>query len=619
MSGFHWEVYREPLIFLLTAGVVVPIFRRLRVSPVLGFLFAGALLGPSGVGKLAQKWPALGVVMIGDVERAAELAEFGVVFLLFMIGLELSWDRLMRMKRLVFGLGATQVALTTAILTLLISAVLDLGPGPALVCGAALAMSSTAIVIPVLSERRRLNRAAGRAAFSVLLFQDLMVAPLLFVIPLLNNQLAPVSGLRLFWTWAPAVIALFAIVFGGRVLLRPLFHMVAAARSTELFMAACLLVVVGASVASAAAGLSMGLGAFVAGLLLAETEFRREIEVTIAPFQGLLLGLFFLSTGAALDIGRITEVPLAIFGFAIALIAVKAAILYLLARMFRLAPAVAREVSLLLAPGGEFAFLMIGAAIAAHAVPNAKGVDMMIVVTVTMAAIPVLGAIAARATSAKKDDSEYAHLVPEAAVADKRVVIVGYGRVGRLVSDMLKRHDVPFVAVDGSARLVSEARAEGVDIYWGNATRPEFLDRVGLAGARALVVTMDAPQAVEEVVKVAHAARPDMTIVARARDAVHATHLYELGVTDAIPETIEASLQLAEATLVDLGVPMGYVIASIHEKRDEYRKFLQPHGDRRREKRGVKMSTRVRDMNRPKPEKPKLDAPDASPPQEPSA
>ncbi|MFO1167000.1 MAG: cation:proton antiporter [Rhodoblastus sp.] len=608
-AEFHWEAWRQPLIFLLTAGVVVPLFRRLRVSPVLGFLIAGALLGPFGAGRLAQTYPWFGHVTIGGGPGAAQLAELGVVFLLFMIGLELSWDRLMRMRRLVFGLGFAQVVVTTALLTLQVGAWLDLGLGRAVLCAAALSMSSTAIVLSVLSERKRLNRTAGRAAFSVLLFQDLMVAPLLFMVPLLDAKSEALAGAQLFWTWAPAVLALFALVAGGRLLLRPLFHLVAAAGSTELFMAACLLVVVGASVASASAGLSMGLGAFIAGLLLAETEFRREIEVTIAPFQGLLLGLFFLSTGAHLDFARVIQAPLAILSASVGLIAIKASILYVLARMFRLAAPVAREMSLLLAPGGEFAFLMIGAAMAFKIIPDQAGGDLLLVVTLTMTAIPLLGALGARATKARSsDDAQFAHLAPAASVGDQRVVIVGYGRVGRLVSDMLKRHDIPFVAVDGSAQLVAKAREEGVEIYWGDAARPEFLDRLGLAGARALVVTMDAPQAVEKVVTLAHAARPDMTIVARARDAVHATHLYELGVTDAIPETIEASLQLAEAVLVDIGVPMGFVIASIHEKRDEYRKFLQPHGDRRKETRGIRISKRVRDMNKPKPEKPKPEA-----------
>ena len=607
--AFHWEAYREVLLFLVTAAVVVPLFRKLRVSPVLGFLAAGAILGPYGLGRLAPKHAWLETITISNVERAAQLAEFGVVFLLFMIGLELSWDRLVRMRRLVFGLGGAQVLVTTLVLTELLRQWFDLRLGPAFVSAAALSLSSTAIVIPVLAERKRLNRASGRTAFAVLLFQDLMVAPLLFVAPLLANRNSAVSAIELFWTWAPAMAAVFALVLGGRVRLRPLFHLVASARSTELFMAACLLVVVGASVATAAAGLSMGLGAFIGGLLLAETEFRREVEVTIEPFQGLLLGLFFLSTGAGLDLARIAAHPVELFGAAAALIVVKATILYLIARAFSIAPTTSGEVALLLAPGGEFAFLMIAAAMSVGLLRTSIGGDMMVVVTLTMLTIPLLGALGARLTPRRKvEEQDFEHLSPTGEVADQRVVIVGYGRVGQLVGDMLRRHDIPFVAVDGAARLVSEARAEGVDIYWGNATRAEFLAKMGLARARALVVTMDAPLAAEQVVTAAHAMRPDITIVARARDAVHATQLYQLGVTDAIPETIEASLQLAEALLVDIGVPMGYVIASIHEKRDEYRKFLQPHGDRRREERGVQMSRRVRDMRRPKAEK--SDAPD---------
>ncbi|MDE2578385.1 MAG: cation:proton antiporter [Hyphomicrobiales bacterium] len=602
-AAFDWHEYKEPLLFLGTAGVVVPLFRLLRVSPVIGFLAAGAALGPFGLGRLVGQYPALANFTIGDVERASRLAEFGVVFLLFMIGLELSWERLVRMRRLVFGLGGAQVMLTTLTLTEIANVWLRMPLGASIVGSAALAMSSTAIVIPVLSEKRRLNRAAGRTAFAVLLFQDLMVAPLLFMVPLIAARAAPPSLAVMFWTWAPAMAFLFLLLASGRILLRPLFRLVAEARSTELFMAACLLVVVGASIASAAAGLSMALGAFIAGLLLGETEFRREIEVTVEPFQGLLLGLFFLSIGAGLDFGRVLSAPHIILGGAVALIVLKAIVTFLLARAFGVARGAAAEAALLLAPGGEFAFLMFGAAIAARLIPQGVGGDAMLIVTLTMASIPALGALGARLQpTQKKDLAEFAHLAPEGSVADERVIIVGYGRVGRLVGEMLKAHQIAFVAVDGDPKIVAQAREEGVYAYWGNATRPEFLEKVGISGARALVVTMDAPLAVEQATTAAHAIRPDMTIVARARDAVHATHLYELGVTDAIPETIEASLQLAEATLVDIGVPMGYVIASIHEKRDEYRKFLQPHGDRRREKRGVKMSTRVRDMRRAKPE-----------------
>jgi len=574
-QSFHWGTYREPLIFLMTAGLVVPLFRRLRVSPVLGFLIAGALLGPYGIGKLAKIWPWLNALTIGEVEKAAHLAEFGVVFLLFMIGLELSWERLVRMRRLVFGLGDRADAVARHMARPVARPGADRRRGARHVLDRH--RHSRPVRTPPPQPRRRPHRLRHPA------------------VPGFDGRAAPVHhpAARSQGRARVRAASVLDLGAGRRGDLR--------ARLRRLFVAACLLVVVGASVASAAAGLSMGLGAFVAGLLLAETEFRREIEVTIAPFQGLLLGLFFLTTGASLDIGRVFQNPLVILGLAFCLIAVKAAIIYALGRAFRLGAPVAGEVSMLLAPGGEFAFLMIGAAIAAHVMPWVEGVDLMIVVTLTMVAIPFLGAFAAKVTTARpKDEAQFAHLAPGAGVSENTVIIVGFGRVGRLVSDLLKRHDIPFIAVDGAASLVAEAREDGVEIYWGNAARPEFLSRVGLGTARALVVTMDAPQAVEQVVTIAHGARPELTIVARARDAIHATHLYELGVTDAIPETIEASLQLADAVLVDIGVPMGYVMPSIHEKRDEYRKFLQPHGDRRREKRGIKMSTRIRDMNKPK-------------------
>ena len=602
-ASFNIETYREPLLFFATAGIVVPLFRRLRISPVIGFLAAGVMLGPYALGLVAKTHPWLAWFAIQDVDHVAEIGEIGVAFLLFMIGLELSWERLVRMRRLVFGLGAWQVVASTAILSALVRATMDFGISQSVLVGAALAMSSTAIVIPVLAEARRLNRAVGRTTFAVLLFQDLMVAPLLFLVSLLGRRGSDAGWLDLLAGWAPALLALGGLVLAGRLLLRPLFHLVAAARSTELFMATSLFVVVGTGVASAAAGLSMGLGAFIAGLLLAETEYRREIEVTIEPFKGLLLGLFFVSTGAGLDIGRLFAHLGPILQTAFALVIIKAAIFYVLARAFRLGPPLAGEAALLLAPGGEFAFLMITAAVVAKVLPAEPAADLMISVTLTMLTIPVLGWVGARLGPARRQsviDAEYPELQPAMDVAAERVLIVGYGRVGALVGDMLTRHDIPFVAVDGSANLVRDAREKGIDIYFGNATRPELLQKCGIARAKALVVTMDAPLAVEDVVRNAREQRPDLTIVARARDAAHATHLYELGVSDAIPETIEASLQLAEAVLVDIGVPMGFVIASIHEKRDEYRAILQPKQGEATARRAIKMSTRVKKLGQRK-------------------
>ncbi|HMK90886.1 MAG TPA: cation:proton antiporter [Methylocystis sp.] len=588
--------YREALLFLAIAGIIAPLFHRLRVSPVLGFLLTGVALGPFALGRFARDVAFLEPLTITDVDHVAQVAEFGLVFLLFMIGLELSWERLARMRRLVFGLGLAQVFAATATLSALGHFWFGLAVAPAVVMGAALAMSSTGIVMPVLAETRRLNKPAGRAAFAVLLMQDLAVAPALLFISVLQHAKSGLSGLDIVWTFAPAFLALGALILGGRLLLRPLFHLVASAQSTELFMAACLLVVLGSGAAAAAAGLSMELGAFIAGMLLAETEFRREIEVTIAPFKGLLLGLFFVSIGAGLDLAALLRNPLPTLLYAAGLVTIKALLVIVLARLFRLAPPVAGEAALLLAPGGEFAFAQLTFAAAAGVLPPSYGADAMVVVTLSMFAIPWLARLGARVAQEAAPDrqAEYAHLAPEAEIAAGKVLIVGYGRVGALVGEMLKRHDIPTVAIDSAVEIVAARRNEGIDIYWGSATKRELLTACGVAQARALAVTITDAGAAVEVVRLAHEIRSDMTIVARARDAEHATRLYEAGATDAIPETIEASLQLAETVLVDIGVPMGFVIASIHGKRDEYREILKPKAESARERQLQRAALRSR-------------------------
>ena len=294
--------YKDVVLFLATAGVIVPLFRRWRISPILGFLGAGVVLGPFGLGALSASFPWLGYFTIANPGEIAQLAEFGVVFLLFMIGLELSWERLRLMRRWVFGMGALQVSLCLAAIALAAMA-LGLQPAPAAAIGAALALSSTAVVMQILTEHKRQHSQAGRATFSVLLFQDLAVAPILVTLAILGRGGEDdVFSPRLLLAFAPAAIGVMALLAFGRLLLRPMLKSVARAKSEELFMAACLLVVIGAGLVSAITGLSMALGAFIAGLLLAETEYRHEVEVTIEPFKGLLLGLFFLSVGIGLDV-----------------------------------------------------------------------------------------------------------------------------------------------------------------------------------------------------------------------------------------------------------------------------------------------------------------------------
>lgn len=573
--------YKDLVLFLATAGVVAPLFKRLKINPILGFLLAGVILGPFGLGRLIHVAPWLDYVTVDNPDEIGQLAEFGVVFLLFMIGLELSWERLRLMRRLVFGLGAAQVIGCSLALGL---GAMALGQPPvaALVIGAALTLSSTAIAVPILAERRRLHSDGGRTTFSVLLFQDLAVAPILITLSILGRGDGSFA-LKDLMALAPAALGLGAIVLVGRLALRPMLKSVAKAKSEEMFMAACLLVIIGAGMVSALSGLSMALGAFVAGVLLAETEYRHEVEVKIEPFKGLLLSLFFVSLGIRLDLSLLIAEPALILGVAIGLLVVKAALIFGFGLAMRLGSKASAEAALILAAGGEFAFVILDNAMGAHVVSRDIGQAVLVSATLTMFLIPALATLGARLgrKSAVVKVAEAPPSEGQAGEPDRvgpeppgQVLVVGYGRVGKLVCDMLSRHDLPWIAVERDARLVEQGRRAGSRIYYGDASRLELLERCGLATARAVVVTMDSPEGVEAVVAAARGARPELSIVARARDARHAARLYELGATDAVPETIEASLQLSEAVLVDIGVPMGLVIASIHERRDEYRKVL---------------------------------------------
>ena len=567
--------YKDVILFLATAGVIVPLFRRWRISPILGFLGAGVVLGPFGLGALSDTFSWVGYFTIDNPDEVAQLAEFGVVFLLFMIGLELSWERLRLMRRFVFGMGALQVGLCIAAIAG-VAITFGVDPVAAVAIGAALALSSTAVVMPILTEQKRQHSTAGRATFSVLLFQDLVVAPILITLAILGRSGGDQAfSPKILMAFAPAVLGILGLVVFGRLLLRPMLKSVARAKSEELFMAACLLVVIGAGLVSALTGLSMALGAFIAGLLLAETEYRHEVEVTIEPFKGLLLGLFFLSVGIGLDLSILAAKPLLVLGMAIGLIGLNASVVYGLARLFGLRSPPAIEAGLLLAGGGEFAFVILSAAMGDGLVDRTIGQTVLVSSTLSMMCIPLLAALGLKLGGRKAKGEG---LSPEpAATGDgekPRVLVVGYGRVGRLVGEMLNRHDIPWVAAERDPRLVEAARHAGESIFFGDASRPEFLKRCGLETAPSLVVTMDAPEGAEAIVATARQMRPDLTIVARARDARHAQRLYELGATDAVPETVEASLQLSEAVLVEIGVPMGLIIASIHERRDEFRKSL---------------------------------------------
>jgi len=588
MAAVPVERLQELVLFLGTAGVVVPLFKRLNISPTLGFLSAGILLGPFAMGWLAQHVPLLRPLSISHGEDIAFAGEFGVVFLFFMIGLELSLERVRILRKLIFGFGASQFLLSTLGIGLVAWA-MGQQLVAALVIGAALAMSSTAIVVPTLAERKKLGTPSGRASFAVLLFQDLAVTPLLVMVTLLASAKEGTGGMQALWTLAQAGAGIVLMFVVGRSILRPLFHSVALARSQEFFMAACLLVVLGAGLAAQMAGLSMAIGAFVGGLLLAETEFRRQIETTIDPFRGLLLGLFFISIGARLDLKLLFDEPTQILAITVALVLIKAAVLYGLIPRFGLPARGRHDTAWLLAPGGEFAFVLLATATTSGLLWPSLGGRLMVAVTLSMFLIPLFGLVIDRF-----DNKPSREPVPydDVAVDTPSVVVIGCGRVGELVLEMLARHKVSAFGIDTNQRLVSQLREKGMVAYYGDPRVPQFFDRLPLASTRALVVTLNSPVAVDELVRIARARYPDLTIVARARDAHHAEHLYELGVTDAVPETFEASLHLAEATLVDIGVPMGLVIASVHDRREKNRNQLRAAGFQIRDVKGIRRFVR---------------------------
>ncbi len=569
------DVYSDVLVVLATAGIVVPVVRRWGFSSVLGYLGAGAVLGPLGLGSFKDSVPFLYWLTIVDAKNVAGIAELGVVFLLFLIGLELSWARLLTMRRLVFGLGSLQVVLST----IAIGGILALSgskPAVAIILGSCLALSSTAIVIELLSAQRRLSTTAGRTSFAVLLAQDLAVVPILLFISILGagTGSSVLTGLVLALT--NAALALGLIIVVGRLFLRPLLRLVASTGARELFVAAILFVIISTGVAAGLAGLTMALGAFVAGLLLAETEYVKAIDSTIEPFKGLLLGVFFFTVGMNIDLRELIREPIWLLVSVVGLIAVKSGLLIILARLFGKSWPVAIETGLLLGPGGEFAFVGIGLAMALALIPASVSSFALAVTSLSMALIPLLSAVARKVRERSVRNKLVDHDLALAPTNVKgHAIVVGHGRVGQIVCTMLDRHQFPYLAADSDPSAVVQYRRAGREVYYGDATNPAFLNSCGLLEATAVVVTIHTQSAIDEIVRLVRSARPDIVIVSRARDAQHARQLYASGVTDAVPETIEASLQLSEATLVGLGLPAGPVIASIHQMRDEFRDELQ--------------------------------------------
>lgn len=563
----HAEGLKGLIIFLVVAGVIVPLFHRARIGTVLGFLIAGVVLGPRGLGRLTDAHPWIGYVTFSESESGAVLAEFGIIILLFLLGLELSLQRLWQLRRYVLGVGLAQVAISTVVIG---AGIRFAGGVPAagIVLGLCLALSSTAIVMQLLIEERRAADQVGRIALSVLLFQDLMVVPILIVVEVMTGSRGAAAGiLPLIRPFAEALAAVIAILLVGRFVVRPLLRSAVRTGSRDLIMAIALLILVAFSLATGLFGLSVALGAFLAGLLLSDSEVRHNIEVDLEPFKGLLLGIFFITVGSSIDTGVIAADAGAILIGVVALMSAKAAILYGVARAFRMRRPDAAEVALLLAQAGEFAFVVIG--VAGPLLPPRLAAGAVAVVGFSMLVTPLL-AVAGRMLASRLVAADRDQLVamPEVAELSGHVVIGGFGRVGRVIARALSAENVPYVGLDTDGELVAQMRLARQPVFFGDAGRPELLERVGARRARAIVVTVDNPRAAERMVAAARRTSPDALVFARATDANHAARLLELGAVSVIPETVEASLQLAARLLEQLEYSDESVLQRIAEMRN---------------------------------------------------
>lgn len=561
----------DALVILGAAGIIIPLFARWRITPVIGFILVGMLVGPFGLGRLVLEHGWLAWITISDPHRLEPFAEFGIVLLLFSVGLELSFARLWAMRREVFGLGAKELAGSAVLIAAVLVALGNSAP-TALALGLALALSSTALVLKIADQRT----AVGRSALGMLLFEDIALVPIVFLLGAMGRGDRADDLGAMVQTLVLGALVLVVLLGAGRFALPRLFEQAARTKSPELFLAASLLVVLLASLATGAVGLSPIVGALTAGLLIAETDYHGEVEAMIAPFKGLALGVFLITIGMGLDLGMVwSRLGEVLFATALVLSA-KALVTATMLRLSGAGAGTATEAGILLASPSETTLIVLGAAQAGKLIHPDAAAFWEAVTALGMTVTPILAIggrwLAHRVDQAIEGDGDDA---PEAA----RAIVIGSGRVGRLVAEMLREHGQPHVMVDADPEAVKAARDAGFPARFADAAQASALDRLGLDTATAVILTMDQPVAVQRLIRRLRASHPALPIIARARDASHAAALYRAGASHAVPETLESSLQLSEAVLVDLGVPMGPVIASIHEKRDEMRAQIMEEGE----------------------------------------
>lgn len=567
MTPPHLPDLTAPLVILAACGIVIPAFARLRVTPVVGFILTGLLVGPFGLGRWQEDAPWLRWVTIADPAKVAPIAELGIVLLLFSIGLELSARRLWQMRRALVGFGVPEL-FGGAMLIALGLAALGNSWGAALGLGLALTLSSTALVLPMSGTRSPV----GRLAFAMLMVEDLALVPIVFALSVLGGRNAQLADLVQPLLIGGGVVA--ALLLIGPRLLPPLFAQAVRARAPEMFLSAALLVVIAAALATMLAGLSPIIGALVAGIAIAETDYAQEIEAVIRPIAGLALGVFLMTVGMQIDPAFvIAHWPALLLALAVVL-ALKMLVTGGLLVIGGVPRGVAIETSVMMASPSETTLIVLAAAVAAGLIHGEAANFWQVVTALGLTLTPLL-ARGGRSLARRIDRAQH---VADQPVAPTHVVIVGYGRVGAMVGDLLDAHGKPWLAIDANIDTVRDARAAGKPVRYADTSRRGAVDALGLDRALAVAITMRDPVQALALTRTLRRKRPDLQIIARARDADHAAELYQAGVSDAVPETLEASLQLAESVLLDLGLPAGPVIASIHEQREVLRGAIKDAG-----------------------------------------
>lgn len=567
-ADFTGSAFSDALVILGAAGLVIPIFARFRISPVIGFILVGLLVGPNALGALVDEIPPLRWVSISEPDAIAPFAEFGIILLLFSIGLELSFTRLWAMRQLVFGLGPAELLGCGTLIACGLIFFLGESPAAGFGIGIALALSSTALILPIVGMRSPV----GRAAFAMLLFEDIAIVPIVFALGALAPYAQDEGWSGLVQTVGIGSATVVGMLLAGRFLLPAIFSQAARTKSPEVFLAASLLVVMLASLATSVAGLSPIVGALLAGILIAETPYHGEVEVITAPFKGLALGVFLITVGMQIDMAAIAPIWPQLIAATLAVILIKAVVTAGLLSFTGARRAVALEAGVLMASPSETTLIVLGAAAAAQVIAPDTAAFWQTATAIGLTVTPLLARLGhdiARRIELGGEDVE------QAGDQDAAAVILGFGRVGRMVADLLKTHAQPYVAVESNIDMVTAARREGYNVVFGDAARPELLDKLRLGHARALILTMDDPVLSVRITKRVRGWVPNLPIIARARDADHAAELYRAGADDAVPETLESSLQLAETALVGLGVAMGPVIASVHQCREEMRDAIK--------------------------------------------